>query len=297
MLVASAALYVKWRSLHCLHGCAGRSARRAYNPLQSFLVNETAWIDAIPLWGVFILTLGIVLIPAEVGFRLGRYIEHRPRHETEHAVSILVAPVLALLAFILAFTFNLAQERYQARRRVQFDLANSLGTAYLRASFVGQPYENEIKRLILAELDSYIGEHDDASMRASHKRIEFMGDTLWRHATAAVATSGQPEFTSLLVQSLNQSIDLSERRRQIFELERIPAAIWLALAALTILSMGLMGYDGGMSSPTRSGAMVPLALAFCIVIFLIADLDRPHSGLLQPNREVLHELRSSLTTE
>ena len=270
---------------------------RAYNPLQSCFVNEAALIDRIPLWAVFIMTLGIVMIPAEIGFRAGRYIEHRPRHETEHAVSILVAPALALLAFILAFTFNLAQERYQARRRVQFDLSNALGAAYLRASFAGQPHENEIKRLILAELDSYIGEHDDESMRVSHKRIEYLGDTLWRHATAAVATSRQPEFTSLLVQSLNQSIDLSERRRHTFELERIPTAIWFALAGLTFLSMGLMGYDGGMSSPTRSAGMFPLALAFCIVIFLIADLDRPHSGLLQPNREVLLELRSSLTTE
>ena len=274
-----------------------RDGRRACNARQSCLMNESAWIDRIPLWGVFIITLGVVMIPAEVGFRLGRYIEHRPRHETEHAVSILVAPVLALLAFILAFTFNLAQERYQARRRVQFDLANSLGTVYLRASFVRQPYEREIKRLILAELDSYIGEHDDASMRVSHRRIAFMSDTLWRHATAAVASSGEPEFTALLVQSVNESIDLSERRRHIFELERIPAAIWLALGALTVLSMGLMGYDGGMSSSTRSVAMVPLALAFCIVIFLIADLDRPNTGLLRPNREALLELRASLTTE
>jgi hypothetical protein len=259
-------------------------------------VTETVSIDRLPLWAVFIVTVAIVVIPAELGFRLGRYVEDRPRHETEHAVSILVAPGLALLAFILAFTFNLAQERYQARRRVQFDLANAIGTAYLRASFVGQPYENEMKRLILAELDSYIAEEDDASMRASHKRIEYLGDTLWRHATAAVATTGQPEFTSLLVQSVNQTIELSERRRHLFELERIPMAIWAALAGLTILGMGLMGYDGGMSSPTRSVAMVPLALAFCIVIFLIADLDRPLAGLLQPNREVLLELRAALTS-
>ena len=260
-------------------------------------MNVSAWIDRLPLWAVFIISLAIVVVPAEVGFRLGRYVEQRPRHETEHVVSSLVAPALGLLAFMLAFTFSLAQERYQARRRVQFELANALGTSYLRASFVGQPYANEIKRLILGELDSYIGEHDDASMRASHKRIEFIGDTLWHQATAAVATSTRPEFTSLLVQSLNESIVLTERRRHIFELERIPMAIWLALAGLTMLGMGLMGYDGGMSSATRSIGMVPLALAFCIVIFLIADLDRPHGGLLQPNREVLLELRSSLTTE
>jgi len=257
---------------------------------------ETAWVDQIPLLAVFVISLAVVLIPAEIGFRLGRWVAHRPRHETEHAVSTLVAPALGLLAFILAFTFNLAQERYQARRRVQFDLANALGTTYLRASFVRQPYENEVKRLILAELDSYIAEHDDASMRASHRRIQYLCDTLWRHARAAVATSGEPEFTALFVQSVNESIDLSERRRHIFELERIPLPLWFALVSLTVLAMGLTGYDGALSSPTRSIAIIPLALAFCIVIFVIADLDRPHTGLLQPNREVLLELRSSLTT-
>ena len=260
-------------------------------------MTESAWIDQLPLWAVFIISVVIVVVPAEVGFRLGRYVRSRPRHETEHAASTLVAPALGLLAFILAFTFSLAQERYQDRRRVQFDLSNALGTAYLRASFAGQPYEREIKRLILAELDSYIGEHDDASMRASYKRIEYMNDTLWRHAAAAVATTRQPVFTSLLVQSLNESIDLSEHRRHNFELERVPMAIWFALAWLTMLGMGLMGYDGGLSSATRSLAMVPLALGFCIVILLIADLDRPYSGMLQPNREVLLDLRSSLVRE
>lgn len=258
---------------------------------------EEAWFDRIPLWALFITSVALVMIPAEVGFRLGRYMVRRPRHETEHAVTTLVAPALGLLAFILAFTFSLAQERYQDRRRVQFDLANALGTTYLRASFAGQPHEREIKRLILAQLDAYLTERDDASMRASHKRIALMSDTAWRHATAVVATTTQPVFTSLLVQSLNQTIDLSERRRHIFELERIPLAIWLALAGLTMIGMGLMGYDGGMSSATRSLGMIPLAMAFCIVIFLIADLDRPYAGTLRPNREVLSELRASLATK
>jgi hypothetical protein len=258
---------------------------------------EEAWIDRIPLWGVFIISVALVTIPAEVGFRLGRYTVRRPRHATEHAVTTLVSPALGLLAFILGFTFSLAQERYQDRRRVQFELANALGTTYLRTSFAGQPHENELKRLILAELDAYLAEYDDASMRATHKRIEFMSDTMWRHATAAVATTTQPVFTSLLVQSLNEAIDLSERRRHLFELERIPMPIWLAVAGLTAIGMGLMGYDGGMSSPTRSLGMIPLAMGFCIVIILIGDLDRPHAGMLRPNREVLSELRASLTAE
>ena len=51
----------------------------------------------------------------------------------------MVAATLALLAFILAFTFGLAGSWFDVRRRLVVDEANAIGTTYLRAGMLPSP--------------------------------------------------------------------------------------------------------------------------------------------------------------
>jgi hypothetical protein len=60
--------------------------------------------------------------------------------------------------------------------------------------------------------------------------------------------------------------------------------------------MGLVGYRAGLPGAKRSRALVPVALSFSIVCFLIADLNRPVEGLARlssgPLREAQREMRA-----
>jgi uncharacterized membrane protein len=44
----------------------------------------------------------------------------------------------------------------------------------------------------------------------------------------------------------------------------------------------------------RSPAIVPVAVTFAVVIWLIADLDRPQEGLLTLSQQALIDVRASM---
>jgi hypothetical protein len=115
-------------------------------------VDDISALDAIPLWGFFGLTMLLVLLFIEGGYRLGRYRLTRSEHEKEAPVGAMVAALLGLLAFILAFTFGLAAQRFDTRRQVLLDEANAIGTTYLRAAMLPERGD-EIRALLREYVD------------------------------------------------------------------------------------------------------------------------------------------------
>src|SRR5438045_2424754 len=93
-------------------------------------------LDAVPIWGLFLATIGVVVLSVEAGIWLGRYRRRQTDQEKEAPVGGIVAATLGLLAFVLAFTFGLAATRFDARRQVVVKEANAIGTAYLRAGML-----------------------------------------------------------------------------------------------------------------------------------------------------------------
>ena len=93
-------------------------------------------LDALPLWGLFLVILLLVLLSVEGGYRLGKYRRSRSEQEKEAPVGAMVGATLGLLAFMLAFTFGLAAARFDTRRQVLLDEANAIGTTYLRAGML-----------------------------------------------------------------------------------------------------------------------------------------------------------------
>jgi hypothetical protein len=75
---------------------------------------------------------------------------------------------------------------------------------------------------------------------------------------------------------------------------RIPAVVWLVLFAVAIVSFGSMGYSSGLTGAGRSPIVLPMALAFVIVMWMVVDLERPQAGLLRVSQKPLVELRSTM---
>src|SRR5271165_4059660 len=106
-------------------------------------------LDVLPIWGVFLATVAVVLLAVEGGFRLGQYRRRRSEQEDRPPVGEMVAATLALLAFMLAFTFGLAASRFDVRRGLVIDEANAIGTTYLRAGLLPEPYRGEVVPIAL----------------------------------------------------------------------------------------------------------------------------------------------------
>src|SRR5262245_22994373 len=250
-------------------------------------------LDALPLWGIFIVILLIVLLAVEFGYRLGKY--RRSHHETEKEAPLgtMVGATLGLLAFILAFTFGLAASRFDNRRQLLLDEANSIGTTYLRAGMLpagGQQVRDILREYVSARLEAV----QPGNLAGGIRRSEDIQQKVWTEAETVGNKTPNPIVVGLFIQSLNQMIDLHAERLQAGLRSRIPGAIWLGLFAVAALSLATMGYHAGLSGTRRSLAIVAVAVTFAVVIELIADLDRPQEGILRVSQQALLDVQRSM---
>ncbi len=88
-----------------------------------------------------------MLAAIEVGYKLGQAARRRSEEEKESPVSAISGTILGLLAFILAFTFGIVSNRYDARKELVREDANAIRTAYLRSDFLP-----EADRVVAADL-------------------------------------------------------------------------------------------------------------------------------------------------
>jgi hypothetical protein len=250
-------------------------------------------LDALPLGGLFVGIVILVLFSVEGGYRLGRYRSNRSQEEKEAPVGGMVGATLGLLAFILAFTFGLAAERFETRRRLLLDEANAIGTTYLRAGMLPEERE-EVRTLLRTYVEVRLEAVRTGNIAEGIRRSEELQGELWAKTVALGEKNPASIVVGLFVQSLNEVIDLHAKRVRAGLRNRIPGPIWIALFAVAVLSLGTMGYHSGLSRTTRSPAALAVALTFSVIIGLIADLDRPQEGIMKVSQQALIDLRQSM---
>src|SRR5215467_6381781 len=80
----------------------------------------------LPVSLILPLTIAIVALSVEIGYRAGRRERLRPRHESETLVSDLTTPAIGLFGLMLAFTFGWAATRFDMRHRTRIDEAQAI---------------------------------------------------------------------------------------------------------------------------------------------------------------------------
>ena len=256
------------------------------------------WLEQIPLWGVFLLTVIMVLLSIWVGTLLGNRRRRQPDHEAESSLGTIIGATLGLLAFMLAFTFGIAAGRLQTRMQLLLDEVNAIGTTYLRAGLLLEPHRSEIQKLLREYVDIRANLAKESILQQTKKlqealsRSETLHDQMWSHAVAMAGADRNSEIDALFISSLNEMIDLHNSRVTVVQY-RIPMAIWYALYLITILSMVAVGYQAGLSGKSSLKAGIVLALTFSVVILLIADLDRA-TGSLRVSQQPMLEFQKKL---
>lgn len=250
--------------------------------------------DIVPLWCVFLITAAFVLALIELGFRLGQARGSLSASEGAAPIASITGSTLGLLAFLLAFTFGLAASKFDSRRQLLLDEVNAIGTCYLRAGMTPEPQRGEIRKL----LREYVHIRADIYQEAKEfmeilKRSEAIHGELWKQAEAVAKQDSENEMYPLFVMSLNDVIDL-HTKRVVTGGYRIPSIIWLALYVVAALSMIAVGYQFGRVGQRDIAISLVLALAFSIVIYLIADLDCIDHGTLRVSQRPMAELEQDL---
>lgn len=245
----------------------------------------------LPLWAVFILALLVTLLSVEFGYRWADFRQKRSQKEVEAPVGAMVGATLALLAFILGFSFSIAADAFHARKEAVVKEANAIRSTYLLAKLLPEPHGTEVRKILgeyVRERLQWVGEEKVPAVRSG----EVLLGQLWEHAVAVgVQNSGNVD---VFLDSVNEVTQLRTERLNLRERSRIPVPYMVALLLLAILAHTAMGYHGGVAGTTRSPVMLVVAIAFSLVMLLITDIDRPGQGLVNVSQQAMIDVRDSM---
>src|SRR5215217_4318665 len=188
----------------------------------------TGLLDRFPLWTIFPISVASALISVELGYRLAQSRLRGSKEEKEAPVAGMAGATLALLAFMLTFTFGMAASRFDDRRQVLLAEANAIGTTYLRSKMLAEPMRTDAQNLVREYVDARLEAVQPGKLQQAIVRSEELQNRLWLVAMAQAEK--QPNvITSLFIQSLNEVIDLHATRIMAGLRSRVPGMIWIVL--------------------------------------------------------------------
>lgn len=241
---------------------------------------------------LLIVLMGLLMV--EAGYRLGRYWKKHRGQEKQENVGALVGATLALLAFLLVFMIGIASNRFDTRRQLVIEEANAIGTAYLRAGYLDEPDRTDIRNLLREYVDVRLGAAaNDAKIPEARARSEAIHTEMWNRAEAMARAHPDSDMGAIFIESLNAVIDL-HTERVVAVYNRIPSNIWLGIFFVAFLTLGMVGFNNGLSESRNLVAQLVLILVFAAVILLIVDLDRPGEGFLQVSQQAMIDLQQQL---
>lgn len=250
-------------------------------------------LEAMPMPGVYLCIALLILAACEAGILVGRHhLRIRADEGALTAVGPIVGGLLGMLAFVMAFTFSMASTHYVARKQDVLTEATYIGTAYLRADLLGEARSPQLKRLLREYVDVRLRTaRPGGDLKAGVSRSLEIQQLLWSQVSSA-AREDSNRFAALAVTSINDVIAMHERRLTDAIHARIPGGIWLGLLAITVLTMGTLGLQVGLSGKRRLVGIIPIALAFSVLVTLILDLNRPQGGFITVGQQPLVDLQA-----
>jgi hypothetical protein len=243
------------------------------------------WFILIP----FILVLAPMLIGQNYGINQSKKVPDLQRTP----VGSVTGASFALLAFLLAFTFQIAASRYDARKKLFLDEVTNIRTTYLRAALLPEPYLTDARKLIREYVNIRVELSGDLS-KLDHfmSRSDQILDSLWTKTAQLPMTNLSPAIFSLYASSVNNLVDNYNQRVTVNLEYRIPPIIFWVLFFVTFFCMVLLGYQFGISGKGNIKIFTLLALTFASVMFLILVLDNPRLSRL--NQKPLLTLEQQL---
>lgn len=237
----------------------------------------------------FILIL--VLLFYWVGYRVRkRAIQIDPDH-AKIDVKTINGMLIGLLGLLLAFTFSMANSRFDDRRHYVIEESNIIGTTILRTDM----YPDSVRKLLRSALSDYVERRiayyeaglDEEKVAAEYQAGQALSAKVWRIAAEYAKKDDVTTRTSQLIPSINEMIDITSTRLAA-GLGTIPDSIMYFLFAVCACVAFLLGYDH--NGKFDWIIVLGLAVTLSATIFTIVDLDRPRSGLInmdEPNKNIV----------
>ena len=253
---------------------------------------------SMPSWLLFLVTFAIGIMAAELGAWVARKREKASGADNATPVGSLIGATLGLLAFMLGFTFSIAADRFNDRKRLMVEEARAIGTCYLRTSLIPEKQKKEAGRLIGDYVDLLIGLSTSEDRSGRITRIEMLGMQIWQQAASLKDETMDPPIRSLFISSVNEMVDLFAERKTVVLTFRIPGAIWFVLFLLYLLNLFLVGAEVSKNKGRRHFNVPIMAAAFALIVMLIASMDETtREGQFTVKRQALLDVQKMIHEE
>lgn len=258
------------------------------------------FLDNWPLAAILAVAIASQLLAIEFGFRLGQVRQGKPNKSQMAQVRAIMGASLGLLAFMLAFSFNTAQQHFEERSRAYLLEVSAIDSAYRGAGLLADGPREEARTLLRDFADvrlatsRFARDNDVDAVVEKIRESERIHAALWAIAEQAVRDGGAYRDGAVFAQAVNTMVNAHDNRLQVALFNRISPIIWLTLWGMALLSMAVMGYQAGLTGTRSSFATWTLAATFAFVIVLITDLDRPRMTLFEMKQDLLVALRERM---
>jgi len=240
-----------------------------------------------------------MLILLETGRRFG--VKRRPKESEGERGSLgtVEGAVFALFGLLMAFTFSGAASRFNEKRMLIAEEANTIETAYLRLDLVPEA-KPELKELFRQYVDSRLETYkrmpNMTAARlemANSKRIQ---EEIWTEAVAATRVSGaHPAAAWVLLPALNSMIDITTTRTMALQ-QHPPRIIYALLFALGLICSLLAGYRMSTGLHRSWLHILGFSVITVTVVYVMLDAEYPRAGLirLEVADQALVEVRAAM---
>ena len=244
---------------------------------------------------MFVIPFVSVLIPILLGQKYGQYRKAKTEEGQHAPVGSVVAAAFGLLAFMLAITFQITANRYDARKELLLEEVTNIRSTFLRAGLIPEPYRSSTKKFLAEYVDMRVDfAKDIRKLEPGLARSQQILDSLWKYTEALAEQDRSSEVYALYTTSVNDMIDTYNQRIAVGLQYRIPNAVLFVLFLISFISMFVLGYQFGISGKGNLRLIILLSVIFAIVMFLILALDHPEKGLGTVNQAPMFSLQQQL---
>ncbi len=249
-------------------------------------------LDRLSISIIYVLTAGLAVLVAEIGFRLGVRLRRRDPRFLQGSMPIAeVAGLLGLLGFLLAFSIGIAVNHFDTRRELVVADANAIATSYLRTSFLSEPDRTQARQLLSEYVDLRLAAVDPTRLEEVRRRSEEIHDQLWLIVEVQASQNPDGDRVKLFVDAVNHMFDTYGQRLAAVSNLRLRPLMWQVLFGTAVLTFFLIGLVSSVDGKRNAVVWIVLALALAAILALIADLDRSQEGLLTVSQQALWDLQ------
>jgi hypothetical protein len=249
------------------------------------------FMDPFPIWALYIGVVITVLIAAELGFRIGIWLQDRsPGTDDSRMTGTVVGGMLGLVAFLMAFSIGIVINQHDDRKTIVLTEANAISTAWLRAGFLAEPDLTSSRDLLREYTEMRLAAAaDQTQLPAMIARSEEIHSELWSIMEENVSSGYKLDVMTLVIESINDVIDVHSEHLFVGT-KRLPTVLTMVLLAATVLAFVSVGVASSVDRKRDPAAIMLFALIFVAVLIVIVDLNRPFEGTITISQTAMANL-------